>query len=514
MHAPQTREAGRSRYAPTPNSPHAGKPSRSTRTRRTRAQEQLAWQTEKEGLDPSVLAVALALADHFQPDRPVHPSIARISGMAKVCPATVHTCLNEIECSGLWTREQRRDPFGYKLPSLWWPSPELFERAGLPNYEPPPAPPPPLRRGRFLGPAYSNKQRSRTPKFGDERDPLSSLDRDSESGSLVHPENERERRAPARTAPVFVEANEDPAFADLARTHAAAHAERYRLAFEQAGESYTAQLAGTIREEHRADVVAELRNLAGRALAIAQARGRYDLTADAIRVELTARIVHGYMAQERPYLRDHKHPLGCLWGRGGDDGKPCDLLAIGPRVVEEWCDALAPGKALPGLAALLAMAPPVAPTAEELVEVREACVELRAAVRDLPEPPPLVESLPAPEPAEDMRAALERIDAESRHAAITKARAQRAKGHRGGRIQSGTRPRARLAFLAALMTLAGTTTREDDAPELRAELGAVDEAPAAHEAPHRGPPLRLRDVRARPFERTPRRPKPPPRWAS
>ena len=91
MHAPQTREAGRSRYAPTPNSPHAGKPSRSTRTRRTRAQEQLAWQTEKEGLDPSVLAVALALADHFQPDRPVHPSIARISGMAKVCPATVHT---------------------------------------------------------------------------------------------------------------------------------------------------------------------------------------------------------------------------------------------------------------------------------------------------------------------------------------------------------------------------------------------------------------------------------------
>lgn len=113
---------------------------------------------------------------------------------------------------------------------------------------------------------------------------------------------------------VFVEAI--PAFADLARTHAAAHAERYRLAFEQAGESYTAQLAGTIREEHRADVVAELRNLAGRALAIAQARGRYDLTADAIRVELTARIVHGYMAQSALSAGPQAPPLAAC-GAGG-----------------------------------------------------------------------------------------------------------------------------------------------------------------------------------------------------
>ena len=486
--------------------------------------ERVKWKVSRqllqEGLSSREIALALATVDFSPGGQVTIAAMANIAARGGMGRSTAFKHRAALVARGVLVTEPRHEDDGAQTTSLHAIAPPVFERAGVFFSWPPPSSP-------ETGPR---------PGSGHKQDPLSSLDRDLFSGSVDHPDNGKNQRARTREAPLFGRGQRragertrtvatsapppplDPAFVDLATIHAAAHAEHYRSDLEQAGETYTAQLAGTIAEEHRGDVAAELRSFAARALAFAATKGRTDLTADAIRVRLTRRIVRTYMAQDRPWLREHKHPLGGLWGHGGTDGKPCDLLVLGADALEAWCDALDDGPPLPSLAAVLARAPRIDPTAEELAEVREACAELRAAAADLPalpEPPPTIEPPRAPEPpAEDMRAALARIDAEARRDAIAKARARRAAKHRGGRVPSGTRPRARLAFLAALMVLAGTAPREDEAPELRGELAPVDGPPEAHAAPHRGPPPRLRDVRARPGERVPRRGKPPPRGAS
>ena len=480
-----------------------------------RVKWKLARQLLQEGLTSREVALGVATVDISPGGQVTFAAMGTIAARAGMGRSTAFKHRTALVARGVLVTEPRHEDDGAQTTSLHAIAPPVFERAGVFFSWPPPSSP-------ETGPR---------PGSGHKQDPLSSLDRDLFSGSVDHPDNGKNQRARTREAPLFGRGQRragertrtvatpapppplDPAFADLATIHAAAHVEHYRSDLEQAGETYTAQLAGTIAEAHRADVAAELRNLAARALAFAATRGRTDLDAAAVRVRLTRRIVRAFLAQNRPWLREHKHPLGALWGHGGTDGKPCDLLVLGADALDAWCDAL-DRPPLPSLAALLASAPRIEPTAEELAEVREACAELRAAAAnlpELPEPPPTIEPPAAPEPVEDMRAALARIDAEARRDAIAKARARR-----GGRIQSGTRPRARLAFLAALMLLAGTTTHDDNdnAPELRGELAPVDETPEAHDAPHRRPPPRLRDVRARPGERTPRRGKPPPRGAS
>lgn len=486
--------------------------------------ERVKWKLSRQLLDEGLtfpeVALSVATVDISPGGQVTFAAMRTIAARAGMGRSTAFKHRAALVARGVLVTEPRHEDDGAQTTSLHAIARPVFERAGVFFSWPPPSSP-------ETGPR---------PGSGHKQDPLSSLDRDLFSGSVDHPESGKNQRARTREAPLFGRGQRragertrtvatpapppplDPAFADLATIHAAAHAEHYRSDLERAGKTYTAQLAGTIAEEHRADVAAELRSLAARALAFAATRGRTDLDAAAVRVRLTRRIVRAYISQDRPWLREHKHPLGALWGHGGTDGKPCDLLVLGADALDAWCDALDDGPPLPSLAALLASAPRIEPTAEELAEVREACAELRAAAADLPElpePPPTVEPPPAPEPpAEDMRAALARIDAEARRDFIAKARARRAQKHRGGRIQSGTRPRARLAFLAALMVLAGTAPREDEAPELRGELAPVDEAPEAHDAPHRGPPLLLRDARTRPGERVPRRGKPPPRGAS
>ena len=308
----------------------------------------------------------------------------------------------------------------------------------------------------------------------------------------------------------FLSDDDDPAFVELTAAHAAAHAARYRAAIEATGQRYSAHDAGTIRRDFRPAVALELRNLAARAHALALGKHRDDLTPDAIRVELTAGIVAAYMAQDRTWLREHRHCLGGLWGNGGNDGKPCDLLALAPRVLERWAEALDPGHA-PDLAEVLHHAPPNvehqddagdADDVDDTAEIRDACAELRALaqVQDEPHelaPVPELAELPEPRTAAEIRDALERIDAEAREAAPRRPRILR-----GGRAHLATRPRERLALLAALMALAAPAALDghDHAPP--------DEAPAAPSWTSAAAPL-LRDARERPARRAPRRSRAP-----
>lgn len=302
----------------------------------------------------------------------------------------------------------------------------------------------------------------------------------------------------------FLSDDDDPAFVELTAAHAAAHAATYRAAIEATGQRYSAHDAGTIRRDFRPAVALELRNLAARAHALALGKHRDDLTTDAIRVELTAGIVAAYMAQDRTWLREHRHCLGGLWGNGGNDGKPCDLLALAPRVLERWAEALEPGHA-PDLAEVLHNAPPNVEhqnDVDDTAEIHDACAELRALaqVQDEPHelaPVPELAELPEPRTAAEIRDALERIDAEAREAAPRRPRILR-----GGRAHLATRPRERLAHLAALLALAAPAALDgpDHAPP--------DEAPAAPSWTSAAAPL-LRDARERPARRAPRRSRAP-----
>jgi len=387
-------------------------------------------------------------------------------------------------------------------------APAVFERAGV----------------FFTGPPPSIGWTGPRPRRGHKRDPLSALDPSSGSGSLDLSENgnqhARERASPS---PVFVSSNDEPAFVLLVTVHAKAHEDLYRPEAERRGEVYDPRDAGTIRREHRAAVAAELRALAERAHGFALSRHRDDLTVDAIRAELTIAIVRDYMRQDRRWVRDHKHCLGGLWA--ADESKPRELRALGLRAFEAWCAALDPGEP-PPLHELLERA--------DIEAARAACAELRArlaaerAAGELPAPLPELDQehddqehddtaageLPAPPPraavpprgqrvTDEIRAELMRIDAEDRERAEAR-RARRNRTRRRSRVRLATRPRERLALLAALMALAAPLATLDGP-----EHDPPDDDPAAAPWTAAAAPL-LRDARSGGARRAPRRRRAPP----
>lgn len=511
-HAPT--EPGRARFE-APGTPPAEQPppreitdAKGRPITRRRAKELLRDAAERMGLAPRRFAVLLAVV-HFWQQRGIFPLVRTIAKRAKVSTSTAYVCLADLCAAQLLLWSHRRDEHGHNRSSLFWFTDELFRLAGIA-----PLPPP-----------YSEEWRPRAPKSVDKRDPSLHLDPSSSSGSVDPSDNGDPVHARATSAPApipfFVSNDDDPAFVDLARIHLAAHRKKYGPEAERRGETYDPRDAGTIAREHRADVAAELHGLAARALAFAHSRDRYDLTADAIRLKLTARIVRSFLDLDRTYLREHCHPLGCLWGKGGTDGKPSDLLSIAARVFEDWCANLDPGETT-HIADVLASAPgdePPPPAPHEDLEhdprdehdqIRAACEELlsrRATVEEARDEPALraPHRRGAPPTAAQLRD-LARIDEQDRREALARARARRALKPRGGRVPTGTRPRARNAFLAALGALAATLARAPDLQEPRPELARVDEHDTA-----RTPP-KLRDLRARPGACAPRRRRHGPRW--
>ena len=518
---------------------------------RRRAKELLRGAAERMGLAPRRLAVLLALI-HFWGVRGIYPGVkSRLAPRAKVSPSTAYTCLGDLCALGLLLWTHRRDEHGHNRSSLFWFTEAFFKLAGIA-----PTPPP-----------YSEEWSPRAPKSGAKGDPSFHLDPSSSSGSILLTENGDHSSAGARTSagppnPFFISNEDDPAFVELARAHVAAHAAKYGPEAERRGERYDPRDANTIRQEHRADVAAELHSLAARAHAFALSKARDDLSPDAIRAELTRAIVREYMHQDRPWLRQKRHPLGGLWA--ADDSKPCDLRSLGLRVLERWCDALDPGE-LPTFAELRARAPqlpapapalPAEVDAEDLdtvpandtdpdgiEEARAACAEWCASLDPAAKPgdagpprprpthrrAPRLDAAAAAELARldaeehaartahartqgEIAAELARLDAEEHAARTARARAQRAQTPRGGRFPLPTRPRARGAFLALLAALAGP------APASPLDTGTHPPHDLEH-APHddgrptadtdRGPPPPLlRDARARPGARAPRRRRP------
>ena len=473
--------------------------------------ERIKWKVERrllqEGLSPGELAFATATLDFSPGGQLTTASMKKIAKRAGMGRSTAFRVRNGLVARRLITTEQRYEDDGAQTTSKHAIAPAVFERAEV----------------FFSGPPPSMGETGPRPGSGHKRDPLLDLDPSSGSGSLDLSDNGNQRaRGRASLDPVFVQANEDPAFVELWTLHAAAHLAKWGREAQRRGEVYDPADAGSISPEHRAAVAAELRSLAARAHAFALAHFRDDLTPDAIRSVLTDRIVREFMALDRPYLRDHKHPLGCLWGKGGTDGKPCDLLSIGPRVLDAWCDALDPGES-PPLDKLLEHA--------DLEAARAACAELRArvaaAAAELPAPAVELDhqehdaendddaaELPAPLPegpparaaipprgqrvTAEIRDELARIDAEAREHAEQQ-RARRDRTRRRDRARLATRPRERLALLAAMMALAAPPAPLDG-PE--------------HETPHHDPtaapwtgaaPPLLRDARERPARRAPRR---------
>lgn len=517
-HAPIA--AGLPRFEPPEYPPAEQNPAREltdTKGRpitRRRAKELLRDAAERLGMPPRRLAVLLALI-HFWGTKGIYPGVkSRLAPRAKVSPSTAYECLGDLCALGLILWTHRRDDHGHNRSSLFWFTDGFFRLAGITPIAPP----------------YSEEWSPQPPKSRHKGDPSSLLDPISSPGSSDLPEDGDHPHARAHTnasapLPVFLSNDDDPAFVELARTHLEAHAKKYRPAAERRGVPYDPRDAGTIRREHRADVAAELRSFAGRALAFALDHHRHDFTADAIRAELTASIVREYMRQDRRWLREHLHPLGGLWAT--DDTKPRELRALGLHAFEAWCDALDPGEP-PNLAAVLEEADRRLEESEAAA-ARDACAELRARVAVAAElPAPAVEldhqehdaenddtaaaelpaQLPARPPRADVppgrrvtdehRAELARIDAENDDAAAAQ-RARRDRTRRRDRARLATRPRERLALLAALMALAAPP-----APLDGPEHEPHDHDPTAAPWTAAAPPL-LRDARERPARRAPRR---------
>ena len=193
-----------------------------------------------------------------------------------------------------------------------------------------------------------------------------------------------EHRAREVSRRPVVRSNEDPAILDLLREMEDAHADRYRRAFEESGLEYGPHVAGTIARKHLVAMAQDLRNLAARANEHARTRNRFDLTDDGIRVGMTRKVARAFIAQDRPYLIERNHPPGCLYGRGGADGTPCDFVVLLARAYEEFCAELDDGDPAP----LVAPPPepePYEPPTDDLNEARAACEELRARA-DAPPP--------------------------------------------------------------------------------------------------------------------------------
>lgn len=424
---------------------------------RRRAKTLLERQAAREGLRPSALAVLLAMIDTWQPDRPLRPSIQHTiasmkgrTGKVRMAPSTAYEQIKILRDARILFWQPRRDEHGHNRSSDYWFYPEFFERAGLPAIAPP----------------YSDSESPRPPKARHKREPSRSLIRSSSAGSVDLPETGSERHAPARGLPdpAFISPIlDDPAFVLLARLHLAAHCEHYN--------HRSPRQAGTIRRDQRAAVAQELRNLAARAVAIAQARNRDDITADVALLALARLIVADYMALDRPWLNDRRHPLGGLWN--GTEGKPCDLVVLGARALERWAEALKPGEP-PTIADVLPTAPPAEiaaepPTAAEVAEVAAARADLAAAAARFAAERAAEtreEREHTRRRAEPLSAAtlaeLARIDVEAANGARAKARAARAVKPRGGRQSIGTRARSRLLILAGLAGLAAPPVECDD----------------------------------------------------
>jgi len=477
--------------------------------------DRLKWKVTRvllqEGLSSEEIAFAIATLDFSPGGQLTTASMKTIAKRAGMGRSTGFKVRAGLVARGVLTTEPQYDDDGAQITSKHAIAPAVFERAEVFFSWPPP----------------STIGTGPRPGSGHKRDPLSDLDPSSGSGSLDLTENgnqhARERAIPS---PVFVSSNDDPAFVLLVTLHAAAHEDKYRPEAERRGEVYDPRDAGTLRREHRADVAAELRALAERAHGFALSKHRDDLTVDAIRAELTAAIVRDYMRQNRRWVRDRKHCLGGLWA--ADEDKPRELRALGLRAFEAWCDALDPGEP-PPLHELLERA--------DIEAARAACAELRArldaerAAGELPAPLPELDQehddqehddqehddtapLSEPPPRADVpprgqrvtaeiRAELMRIDAEARERAEAR-RAQRPRIQRGGRAPLATRPRERLAILAALIALAAPLATLDGP-----EHDPPDESPAAAPWTAAAAPL-LRDARERPARRAPRRRRAPP----
>lgn len=428
-----------------------GELSPAQKTTRSRAKQLLIRQAQREPLKPARLAVLLALIDCWQPDAPLFPRVdLTIAPKARVSPATAYTCLSELRALGIIVWGQRRGEHGHNQSSRYWFTDDFFRRAKLA-----PVPHP-------YSKDWSPSGSSNSLQTG----PSSSLDRLSESAPLDLTENGRERpRRGAAPRPVFVP-KDLREYAELREVHAAAHRQHY-----PDGDP------GSIRADARAAVASELRSLAARAEAYARSKDRYDLDPDALRLDLTRRIVRAYLAQDRPWLLERCHPLGGLWA---GDGKPCDLATLGARELERWCGALEDGYDRPSPRPTPPPAPEEPPhveTAEEAEEARQACAELRAVTAAFSEtapaltPRPVSHVRPPPLPVQT-RDELARIDAEARTESLARARARRRLAPRGGRATLGARPRERAATLAALLAPADTT-----------HAGPMPEATPARRAP-------------------------------
>lgn len=469
--------------------------------------ERVKWKLQRrllqEGLSPFDLALVSATLDLSPGGQFTTAAMATIAKRAGMGRSTAFKTRRKLLDRGILTTEPQYDGDGSQLTSKHAITPAVFERAEV----------------FFSGPPPSTGWTGPRPPSGHKRDPLCSLDPSSEPGSSSLSETGNQRaRATAAPPPVFVDTVGGPAFAELQAAHAKAHAEKYGREAQRRSEPYNPRDAGTLRLEHRGAVGDYLRNLAARGHAFALARFRDDLSTDAIRRDLIAEIVRAFFNQERPYLREHAHPLGCLWGKGGTDPSRCELMLLGERALEAWCEALEPGRS-PDLAATLEEAARHLDALED-AEARDACAELRerfaaaaatgevpaefgpppdCASDDEPHDEPVTPAKPVPPSPVDVRAELARIDADAR------ARAKARRAHRGGRAHLATRPRDRFALLAALFALA-TPTAALGGPEHE----PPDEQPAPALWTQAAPPL-LRDARKRPVRRTPKRRRAPPR---
>lgn len=330
----------------------------------------LARQLLQEGLTQGQIALVVAMVDYAPGGQVTIAAMRTIAKRAGMGRSTAFRHRSDLVARGVVVFDPKHDEDnGAQITSWHSIAPEVFERAGIFFSSPPPS-------------HFGTPPR---PGSGHKRDPSSISDLSGSAGSIDPRTNGMEQRARTTARRSVVRSN-DLAFADLARAHAEVHAERFRHTYEQAGQEYGPHLAGTLTAKHHEPIGRYLRNLAARALDFAHTRNRFDLTADAIRLELTWKIVRSYFDQQRPFLLDKCYALGFLWGDGGADGKPCDLFVLGPRAFEEWCAELEDGDPAP----LVAPPPePYEPPTDDLDEAREACEELRARAASTPldEPP-------------------------------------------------------------------------------------------------------------------------------
>lgn len=236
------------------------------------------------------------------------------------------------------------------------------------------------------------------------------------------------RRGGDGLTPVGLSERDDPCFVELAKAHLQGHAAKYRVEIEATGTPYTAACASTIALEYRPAVVQALKGFVEQARSRALTKNR-DLTDEQICRGLFPHIVDAFLARDSSFLRESRHAMGGLWGKGGGkDGQLRDLEVLGPGAIDRWADGLAEGEG-PDLTRMPRPpgAGPIAldeecagaaggaivvsrdglDAAQDAAEAREQCDELRqryAAAGLLTAGPPTsaIASEPAPEAEPDL----------------------------------------------------------------------------------------------------------------